>query len=539
MLARSTQPTLSPDPSDWLEEEKAMDEYGGMEEYEVVATPPSTRHHKHHQHHLPHHKRTLHPQQTTRAPKSNKKIPLPPEDASGYPCTCSEGTMDCRDQELKTTFITPQPRLAKMKVTRLYLEGNRITGIFRNFILGDAHRQSLHHLDLRQNDICYIEAGAFTDLPALGELILSFNRLEGLAENTFGYIPHLRELRLDNNRLSNLTGPVFEDLEDLRLLILSDNPIQHMDAMTFRGLSRLEELDLENTALSFIGAEWFSELSRLRTLKLNRNHFMLVPSLHNLPRLSVLDLSHNPIYEVTRHAFEGLTRLRELMLNHMPRMHTVEDCGFCDLRRLQVLQMFNNSQLYFVDEEAFGDPTHMKALKTIDWENNNLSHLSKDLLLWENLTSIKLGGSNPWDCTCRLAWMSDARLRFQGQSPRCFHPGHLHGHTINMMAPEQFCEGGGYSRSGGGFSVGKIFVGLTVLLLLTALLALLWFCWLNKGGRVAGSAALPTIRKRRTPHYHYRNLAMAEELDEAGAAPADEDDLYSRTNVKVPPAVEL
>jgi len=111
----------------------------------------------------------------------------------------------------------------------------------------------LSTLDVSNNTIVEI-GSAFTDMPELKYLDLSYNHLPIVKRGAFRNLPSLVGLRLDYNSIISLEEESFTDLLSLETLILTKNGIAAIRRGTFRNLPSLEKLP--SRSCTSIGTCW-------------------------------------------------------------------------------------------------------------------------------------------------------------------------------------------------------------------------------------------------------------------------------------------
>uniref|UniRef100_A0A8C4YEC3 Uncharacterized protein n=1 Tax=Gopherus evgoodei TaxID=1825980 RepID=A0A8C4YEC3_9SAUR len=79
---------------------------------------------------------------------------------------------------------------------------------YRNF----QHFENLQKLSFQNNNISYIEMGAFRSLTRLRQLHLQNNHLLNLHNGVFSMLQHLEVLNLEGNRIKTIAPVVFTSL---------------------------------------------------------------------------------------------------------------------------------------------------------------------------------------------------------------------------------------------------------------------------------------------------------------------------------------
>ncbi|KRY09122.1 Leucine-rich repeat and immunoglobulin-like domain-containing nogo receptor-interacting protein 1 [Trichinella patagoniensis] len=330
------------------------------------------------------------------------------------PCSCEqEGIVNCNGEKLETVNL----KIANdngVVVEQLNMQENMLTKLRKGEVMPHYEKQ-LMRLDLRRNLIHQIEPAVFSSMINLHDLLLSNNKLTELESSIFDDVDlSLRNLDLSHNLLESIDNSPFENLHLLLYLYLDDNPLKRITNTSFEGLSSLLELSMENTKLSFIPEDAFKSLNHLEVLSLRNNQLETVPQLNNLNKLNRLVLSGNPILRVNTYAFQLYPNLENIQLRHMPQLTLVEDCAFCTLNHLNTIAITDSPLLKWIDPFAFGSNISLKYnLKIVDFSNNNLQSLDKELLPWENVTEIQLA-NNSFKCDASLNWIFDIRKTLRG-----------------------------------------------------------------------------------------------------------------------------
>ena len=151
-------------------------------------------------------------------------------------------------------------------LSALGLPNNRLTSV-----PALASLKRLERLDLSNNRIRSIDAGAFRGLERLRFLDLNGNGLETLGPGAFKWTPSLRTLHLGNNRLDGGQLDV-AGLGKLQEMDLSGNRLRgRLTSAFLQGLDSLVTLDLSANNLTLLKRGMLAGLKRLRVLRLARN----------------------------------------------------------------------------------------------------------------------------------------------------------------------------------------------------------------------------------------------------------------------------
>lgn len=121
-----------------------------------------------------------------------------------------------------------------------------------------------------QNDIKRLEANVFSRNGNLEAILLKFNKIWFVHEETFMGLENLVVLDLSSNKLKTLQK-FFEPLSSLVKLDLSSNLIEKIDSDAFSGLTSLRDLTLQKNNLKFINPVAFELLPSLEFINISFN----------------------------------------------------------------------------------------------------------------------------------------------------------------------------------------------------------------------------------------------------------------------------
>ncbi|KAM4736643.1 trophoblast glycoprotein [Anableps anableps] len=195
-------------------------------------------------------------------------------------CLCSLETVKCQNQDLVAI-----PRSLPANTKFLFVTGNRIVQI--NDSSFPSGLENLSDLYLSGNEMEYVDAGAFQNLPNLVRLDLSNNSIQNFNDSAFPGDSKLKFLNLSRS-IHNLTVLDFflhANLPQLTSLDVSNNELLMLPDGIFRGFTSLATLNLRNSSLITIQN---GTLPQLRDLDLRDN------DLKDLPPSTMAEFSLNP-----------------------------------------------------------------------------------------------------------------------------------------------------------------------------------------------------------------------------------------------------
>ncbi|XP_053330025.1 nyctalopin-like [Spea bombifrons] len=289
----------------------------------------------------------------------------------------------------------------------LYLEGNLFRVLTFNAF---KNVPILQNLWINQNNLTFLYPGAFISLNNLKELNLSENsRLTYLHAHTFRGLFSLIFLDLSSCNLFEIHPLVFSHVVSLEVLNLGSNKF-HYIPQALRKLHNLTTLSLENNHIEAIGKNSFKNQQALRDLNLRRNRIWVIENdaFNELNKLNVLNLGHNSLSYLPNQLFSDLIQVRIMYLeaNWITRIN----CSFNSLVNLKKLHL-NNNRIMHIAHNAFSS---LKELQFLHLNKNNLTSIPGDL--FANMPKLKhvFLSFNPWSCDCRMAWIANWMLTYNG-----------------------------------------------------------------------------------------------------------------------------
>jgi len=333
-------------------------------------------------------------------------------------------------EKLQTANVNPGNTTIVYQVVKL--THNRIKELRKATIVPKI-AETVEKLDLSSNIIEFIEAKTFDDLISLKVLKLSYNHLTfDKMENVFtkSLGEHLDRLDLDYNRqLTKVSDGFFDNLSHLKTLVLDGNKRLILTKNSFgKGLENLEVLSMDDCNLQNLPNGVFDNLLKLNKLSLRENPFNFIPAVINqIPHLSILDLSGTNINEFNTKSLSNDHLVETLIMRDLEYLYAIDDCAFCGLQNLKVIDFTNCTHLYSIHKNAFGSQSRTEQipkLEKVSFEKCNLTSLDEDLLDWEDLKILKIGG-NPLVCNKNLIWLAEEKYDriIVGDRPECIADG--------------------------------------------------------------------------------------------------------------------
>ncbi|XP_017780307.1 PREDICTED: SLIT and NTRK-like protein 6 [Nicrophorus vespilloides] len=254
-------------------------------------------------------------------------------------------------------------------------------------------------LDLSNNKLEAIRAGAFLGLTSLTELYLSNNRIEEIEPGTFHTLsklqtftmtgnsiktlpeyeftsPKIKYFNLNNNNLDYLPSTALVNLKYITLLDLSMNGLAEMDPASLINVQPGATIILNNNKLSNISFRVNTTVIKPKVfsiLKLSGNLIatLMRASLGQLYKLNLitLDLSFNQINFIQSGVFRDFGSIANLFISHNELDHLNENV-FRDLKKLKLLDLSYNRITTQVFDLVLSD-----TIKYLNYSNNNIETL--------------------------------------------------------------------------------------------------------------------------------------------------------------------
>ena len=272
--------------------------------------------------------------------------------------------------------------------TSIILSNNAINTLTSSTFQSLAN-SSLSKLYLSRNNITSVEAGTFAGLSSIVSLKLGLNPLDSLSLKTA--VAGLEGKNVNSLDISGiaLAGVLMEDTfsllknTTLASLIMRFNAIKLLRDNTFSQLKSLLMLDLSSSQINEARDKAFYGLEQLSTLKLNDNRFVSIPK--NLPpSLHFLYLNGNRFKTISENIFSNLNQIEYLRMDGN-RILTLENGAFNGLVNLKVLELYNNN-IHILPGTIFST---LVSLNSLDLSNNNLHSIQTAKDRFSSLVSLQ------------------------------------------------------------------------------------------------------------------------------------------------------
>ena len=305
-------------------------------------------------------------------------------------CQCVRTKLYCVKQNLTTL-----PAGIPETVTHIYLRENSITDLNKGAF---SHLPNLQSIEMSYCKIKRIEPGAFNGLEKLKNLNLANNEIEEIATGTFGELKNLQKLDLGNNNLIRLHSRSFVNLTLSSLSLSFNRRLNDLSDDAFEGLSVIA-LSLDHVNFTSSELESLSPLKEsLKELVLANNQQPLSIQSDILKgfQLSKLWITYSGVSDISflQHveaddvSLTGNT-IGPINFSMFPKMEKTR------ILRLQATDFIPFDGSYFIT---------LKSLEQLYLQNNNIQTIPESTRpLFERLSRLNLQG-NKLHCNCEIKW---------------------------------------------------------------------------------------------------------------------------------------
>lgn len=193
----------------------------------------------------------------------------------------------------------------------VYLRSNGIQRLSRDSFIGTP----LVRIFLDTNLLTTLESDWFSAVnETLDYLDISFNRLQGLTENSLGALGNLEFLYLDGNNFTSIAENSFALLNKINLLTIRDSRVTEFNPNWFAANSTLRNLYLDGNLITSLPAGAFDVFANLSVVNLNRNQLTVLNSNAVFGTLTAFYAMNNQIYAIDSRMFDNIQNLQNLFL---------------------------------------------------------------------------------------------------------------------------------------------------------------------------------------------------------------------------------
>ncbi|XP_064635829.1 uncharacterized protein LOC135493010 [Lineus longissimus] len=215
----------------------------------------------------------------------------------------------------------------------------------------------IEFIHLHSNSLTYVKSGTFHNLQSLKEVVLAYNKIIAVENDTFH--DNILEVYLNGNKYKfTHEGPFFNKTK-LVTLSLQDNEITEIPDIAFYNCKALDSLNLANNKLGRLMKTTFKDgrFSYRFTVTNNRINYIEDGTLAHITSVSYFSFSHNRLTRLPMGKdFHDLSVTYGLDLSHN-HIHTIESGAFKNIKLtfLGASLLLNNNRLRKVESYAFVD----------------------------------------------------------------------------------------------------------------------------------------------------------------------------------------
>lgn len=266
---------------------------------------------------------------------------------------------------------------------------------------------SIRYLQLRRNNLTYLDRFTFQDCRFISILVLDYNKIERIDEDTFDGMIYLQQLWLNGNRLRIISSRLPAGLQRL---FLDSNFLEDIPGDVFPLDSGLETLSLASNELESLPVNGFRNFRSLRKLDLSGNRISRLSneSFFHVNKLNDLDLSRNPLKFFRKHCFRSLTQLQKLYLAYIATvLPQIDPDAFQGLENVARLDLESSSGLILKLTTSDDLLSCFSGVRELNLRKSQLTGLRYDFFeFFPNLSHLQLT-SNRWCCDKTLQWLKN------------------------------------------------------------------------------------------------------------------------------------
>ncbi|XP_046548716.1 toll-like receptor 13 [Haliotis rubra] len=289
-------------------------------------------------------------------------------------CRCGRSThnrtiqyMDCSNQSL--TYIPKAPKLDKTSPTYIFFKNNSLT-VVNSATFRNISRLKVVFLRLRRNGIVNISSDAFSALPYLQGLDVSYNSINlQQLRTSFRSLKNknFQNLNMSHMNIESIPENMFASFGNLSSVTISlaFNSLKLISPEQIENVPGLQFLNLAWNKLSNVSM-WENLTSNMKKLRLDNNYFDAFPNFckndsHSLfPKLERLNLQFNFMRTIISEHYSCLNTLQILYLNGN-LFKTLKSNMFAGLHSLENIKLSEIFALLKIEKAPFNNTSLKKA----------------------------------------------------------------------------------------------------------------------------------------------------------------------------------
>ncbi|GAB1608359.1 leucine-rich repeat-containing G-protein coupled receptor 5-like, partial [Argonauta hians] len=241
----------------------------------------------------------------------------------------------------------------------LYLHANQISSIeYMAFV----NLKNLNHLQLSDNQLTEIP-NAIEFLPKLENLQLKSNQIVYIQDNSFIHNPRLIDLEVRGNYIRSFGHQAFSYMPMLHRIVISKADQQTVFP-DLTGSHRLTIIQFDRAEIETLPADLCQKVATLQSLDVHSNKLTQMPNLTGCGELRILNLYNNKITQLKENSFIGLSKLRDLIMGNN-FIQEIPNGAFTGLERLENLDLVDN-RIQDIAENAFKPLNNLQDLNLGD-----------------------------------------------------------------------------------------------------------------------------------------------------------------------------
>lgn len=307
---------------------------------------------------------------------------------------------------------------------------------------------SLKYLQLGENNITRVDATDLVRYKFLGILILDENQISYVEEGAFSHMNLLQDLWLNVNKLATIPRALPRGIKSL---YLDHNNINKIGVNDIVFGAKLETMSIRDNNLQEINSESFRNPEFLKKLELNGNNFTAIynSTFSHLTHLESLAMNRNTLNVIDTHAFIGLSSLTTLEMAHIigPE-NCVQGNIFKTLHNLKILDLQFSSGIVKRVLSSEDILNSLQSLEELNLKDNDIKTLPPyTSTLMSQVQTVKLD-ENIFHCDENMIWLknwinANENKEFFSSDVKCYTPLNVRGRQISSLQDHEFSRNGG------------------------------------------------------------------------------------------------